>query len=197
MDKTELIECIREINKTAKPEFLAKFSEKELNAYLEHLMELNPEEAGRRFVTNCTRFVTGLVRRAGDRPRMRAALRMSTQTRRPPAPRPRQTAFRPSILFADVARDTATDVAEPASPLLAIRGGWFLSGVPPAVRPGLGLRGGLGLRSRRPERDRLRSVLGRGRRGDLGHVVSLELDEHGGQARRDVECQVDRQPCRP
>ena len=44
MDKTELIECIREINKTARPEFLAKFSEKELNAYLEHLMELNPEE---------------------------------------------------------------------------------------------------------------------------------------------------------
>ncbi len=44
MDKTELIDCIREINKTAKPEFLAKFSEKELNAYLEHLMELDAEE---------------------------------------------------------------------------------------------------------------------------------------------------------
>lgn len=44
MDKTELIECIREINKTAKAEFLAKFSEQELNSYLEHLMELNPEE---------------------------------------------------------------------------------------------------------------------------------------------------------
>ena len=45
MDKTELIECIREINKTAKPEFLARFCEKELRAYLEHLMELNLEEA--------------------------------------------------------------------------------------------------------------------------------------------------------
>ncbi|MEN6425732.1 MAG: hypothetical protein ABFD90_11310 [Phycisphaerales bacterium] len=45
MDKIELIECIREINRTAKPEFLARFSEKELRAYLEHLMELNLEEA--------------------------------------------------------------------------------------------------------------------------------------------------------
>jgi len=45
MDKIELIECIREINKTAKPEFLARFSEEELKAYLEHLMELNLEEA--------------------------------------------------------------------------------------------------------------------------------------------------------
>jgi hypothetical protein len=45
MDKVELIECIREINKTAKPEFLAKFSEKELNAYLEHLAKLDLEEA--------------------------------------------------------------------------------------------------------------------------------------------------------
>jgi hypothetical protein len=44
MDKTELIESIREINKSAKPEFLAKFSEKELHAYLEHLEELSPEE---------------------------------------------------------------------------------------------------------------------------------------------------------
>ncbi len=45
MDKIELIECIREINKTAKPEFLARFREEELNAYLEHLMELDLEEA--------------------------------------------------------------------------------------------------------------------------------------------------------
>jgi hypothetical protein len=44
MDKNELIESIREINKTAKAEFLAKFSERELRAYLEHLMELNAEE---------------------------------------------------------------------------------------------------------------------------------------------------------
>ncbi|HSV99581.1 MAG TPA: hypothetical protein VLI39_05370 [Sedimentisphaerales bacterium] len=44
MDKSELIESIREINKTAKPEFLAKFSEKQLRAYLEHLAELSQEE---------------------------------------------------------------------------------------------------------------------------------------------------------
>ena len=44
MDKNELIESINEINKTAKPEFLAKFSEADLTAYLEHLMELNLEE---------------------------------------------------------------------------------------------------------------------------------------------------------
>lgn len=44
MDKTELIESIREINKTAKPEFLARFSEQELKAYLEHLTELCREE---------------------------------------------------------------------------------------------------------------------------------------------------------
>ena len=43
MDKSELIESIREINKTARPEFLAEFSEEELNTYLEHLMELNLE----------------------------------------------------------------------------------------------------------------------------------------------------------
>lgn len=39
MDKKELIDRICEINKTAKPEFLAKFSERELAAYLEHLRE--------------------------------------------------------------------------------------------------------------------------------------------------------------
>jgi hypothetical protein len=44
MDKRELIECIREINKSAKEEFLAEFSEEELNVYLEHLMELDLEE---------------------------------------------------------------------------------------------------------------------------------------------------------
>ncbi len=44
MDKKELIDCICEINKSAKPEFLTKFSEEELNAYLEHLMELDLEE---------------------------------------------------------------------------------------------------------------------------------------------------------
>jgi hypothetical protein len=41
MDKKELVERICEINRTAKPEFLARFSERELSAYLDHLMESN------------------------------------------------------------------------------------------------------------------------------------------------------------
>ena len=44
MSKRELIDCICEINRSAKPEFLATFSEEELEDYLEHLMELNLEE---------------------------------------------------------------------------------------------------------------------------------------------------------
>jgi hypothetical protein len=44
MSKRELIDCICEINKSAKPEFLAKFEEIELKDYLEHLMELDLEE---------------------------------------------------------------------------------------------------------------------------------------------------------
>jgi hypothetical protein len=44
MSKRELIDCIREINKGARPEFLADFSEEELTAYLEHLMELDLRE---------------------------------------------------------------------------------------------------------------------------------------------------------
>jgi hypothetical protein len=44
MSKRELIDCICEINKTAKPEFLAGFAEDELKNYLEHLMELDLEE---------------------------------------------------------------------------------------------------------------------------------------------------------
>ena len=44
MNKNELIECIREINKSAKPEFLASFSEEELRSYLDHLMEVDVEE---------------------------------------------------------------------------------------------------------------------------------------------------------
>ena len=44
MSKRELIDYICEINKSAKPEFLANFSEEELNAYLEHLMELDLDE---------------------------------------------------------------------------------------------------------------------------------------------------------
>jgi len=41
MSKRELIDCICEINRGARPEFLASFSEAELNDYLEHLMELD------------------------------------------------------------------------------------------------------------------------------------------------------------
>jgi hypothetical protein len=44
MSKDELIHCICEINKSANPGFLSKFSEEELNEYLEHLMELDLEE---------------------------------------------------------------------------------------------------------------------------------------------------------
>jgi len=44
MSKRELIDCICEINKSASPEFLAAFSEEDLKAYLEHLMELDLEE---------------------------------------------------------------------------------------------------------------------------------------------------------
>ena len=44
MSKRELIDYICEINRGAKPEFLAGFTEEDLNAYLEHLMELDLEE---------------------------------------------------------------------------------------------------------------------------------------------------------
>ena len=44
MSKRELIDCICEINKSARPEFLANFSEEDLTVYLEHLMELDLEE---------------------------------------------------------------------------------------------------------------------------------------------------------
>jgi hypothetical protein len=44
MSKRELIDCIREINKGAKPEFLADFSREDLNDYLENLMDLDLEE---------------------------------------------------------------------------------------------------------------------------------------------------------
>jgi hypothetical protein len=44
MDKRELIDYICKINRTAKPEFLATFSQEQLSAYLEHLMELDLEE---------------------------------------------------------------------------------------------------------------------------------------------------------
>jgi len=44
MSKRELIDYICKINRTAKAEFLAGFSEEQLNDYLEHLMELDLEE---------------------------------------------------------------------------------------------------------------------------------------------------------
>ena len=44
MDKKELVDRICEINTSAKIEFLAKFSEADLAAYLEHLLELDLEE---------------------------------------------------------------------------------------------------------------------------------------------------------
>jgi len=44
MDKMELIDCICELNRGARPEFLIQFSQEELNAYLEHLMELDLED---------------------------------------------------------------------------------------------------------------------------------------------------------
>jgi hypothetical protein len=44
MDKNELIEGIREINKSATPEFLASFSVEDLRAYLDHLMAVDVEE---------------------------------------------------------------------------------------------------------------------------------------------------------
>jgi len=44
MSKRELIDCICEINRTAKPEFLARFREEDLNAYLEHLMEADVKQ---------------------------------------------------------------------------------------------------------------------------------------------------------
>jgi hypothetical protein len=44
MSKRELIDCICEINRGARPEFLAHFSEEDLNSYLENLMELDLED---------------------------------------------------------------------------------------------------------------------------------------------------------
>lgn len=44
MSKHEIIECIIEINKSAKPEFLDQFAVEELDLYLEHLMEVDLEE---------------------------------------------------------------------------------------------------------------------------------------------------------
>ena len=44
MSKRELIDRILQINKSAKPEFLARFSEEELDKYLENLLDLDQNE---------------------------------------------------------------------------------------------------------------------------------------------------------
>jgi len=44
MSKREIIDLILEINKGAKPEFLAKFSVEELNTYLANLVESDKED---------------------------------------------------------------------------------------------------------------------------------------------------------
>jgi len=44
MSKRELIDHICWINTSASPEFLARFSEEQLQSYLEHLMQLELEE---------------------------------------------------------------------------------------------------------------------------------------------------------
>ena len=44
MSKHELVNCICEINPSARPEFLEQFNEAELSEYLEHLMELDLED---------------------------------------------------------------------------------------------------------------------------------------------------------
>ncbi len=44
MTKRETIDYILEINRSAKPEFLAQFSSEDLDMYLEHLMEIDLEE---------------------------------------------------------------------------------------------------------------------------------------------------------
>ncbi|MCI0498352.1 MAG: hypothetical protein L0Y36_01540 [Planctomycetales bacterium] len=44
MSKHEIIDCILEINKTAKPEFLDQFTTEDLDLYLEHLMQVDLEE---------------------------------------------------------------------------------------------------------------------------------------------------------
>ena len=44
MSKYEIIDCIMELNKSAKSEFLDQFTMDELDTYLEHLMEVDLEE---------------------------------------------------------------------------------------------------------------------------------------------------------
>jgi hypothetical protein len=44
MSKREVIDYILEINKGAKPEFLAQFEKADLDLYLEHLLEIDIQE---------------------------------------------------------------------------------------------------------------------------------------------------------
>lgn len=44
MSKYEIIDCIMDLNTSAKTEFLEQFSVDELDNYLEHLMEVDLEE---------------------------------------------------------------------------------------------------------------------------------------------------------
>lgn len=44
MSKYEIIDCIMELNRTAKTEFLDQFTVDELDMYLEHLMQVDLEE---------------------------------------------------------------------------------------------------------------------------------------------------------
>ena len=44
MSKYEIIDCIMNINKSAKQEFLDQFTTEDLDLYLEHLMQVDLEE---------------------------------------------------------------------------------------------------------------------------------------------------------
>ncbi len=44
VSKREIIDFICQINRTAKPEFLARFPVSELSKYLDHLMEIDTKE---------------------------------------------------------------------------------------------------------------------------------------------------------
>jgi hypothetical protein len=44
MSKYQIIDCIMEINKTARQDFLNQFTTEDLDHYLEHLMQVDLEE---------------------------------------------------------------------------------------------------------------------------------------------------------
>ncbi|MFZ9011279.1 MAG: hypothetical protein ACYTEM_06820 [Planctomycetota bacterium] len=44
MSKYQIIDCIMDINKTARQDFLDQFSAEDLDLYLEHLMQVDLEE---------------------------------------------------------------------------------------------------------------------------------------------------------